>query len=182
MNNPKLTDVMKNITVNIGDEWINPNIYTGTKEDLISAGLAQEFMFAEHPKRNMDGSFDCKGNRIDNVDYETDEYDWRGETRHIFWTTKRTKGGRFELRIDKSWEEKEKLAHPPLDRDMYQALIYTLTGFYMKRFIDSVFGDVPGNPNKYQLSNAKDVERAATQLKSTILKGNIINTPRLSVI
>ncbi len=65
---------------------------------------------------------------------------------------------------------------------MYQALIYTLTGFYMKRFIDSVFGDLPDNPNKYQLSNAKDVERAATQLKSTILKGNIINTPRLSVI
>jgi hypothetical protein len=111
---------MQNIEVNLGDDWRKPNCYTGTKEDLIAAGLAKEFMFAEPPKRNKFGWLDCNGWPIDGHPFDYPEkYNPYGKTRAIDWSTKRVIGGKYELSIDKSWEEKQAFKNPPLTEDNY---------------------------------------------------------------
>ena len=115
----ELHNIMQNIEVNLSDHWMRSNLYTGAKEDLIAAGLAKEYMFADLPKRVKHGFIDRNGWPIDDNSIHDDQYDWFGETRPIWWDTKRIKGGKYELSIEKSWEEKKALKNPPFTLDSF---------------------------------------------------------------
>lgn len=170
-----LRDVMQNIEVTLGDNWLTPNLYIGTKEDLIAAGIAKEYMFAKLPKRNKWGYLDVKGWQIDRESAHDDQYDWLGETRPISWDTKRIRGGRFRFCIDKSWEEQEALKTPPLTKDTYwkwvvDMIIPVLMTKEMAR------GSHKNSPKGYHLSNHHEIAQLIDRVVEAVKTSTVITT------
>lgn len=170
-----LKNIMQNIEVDLGDHWLCPNRYTGTKEDLIAAKLAKQYMFAELPKRVKDGCVDCNGWPIDGHPFDYgDKYDPLGKSRAIYWSTKRVKGGKFRLNIDKSWEETQQLRSPPhtpdsfLDKVSVEAIAYAIA---IKMLAD---GGGARNPQGYYLSKNREIGNLVHRLMSAIKTSTVV--------
>jgi len=171
-----LKDIMQNIEVQIHDMWLGMDCFTGTKEDLIAARLAKEFMFAKPPKRNKWGHVDRNGWLIDGHPFDyPDKYDSLGETRAIFWSTNRIKGGRYKLLIDKSWEAKQALKNPPYtEDDCLESVGFLLNSVKISKHIAR--GELGNNPKGYHLSKHHEIAQLLDRVSEAVNTSTVIAT------
>jgi len=162
--------------------------YIGAREVLIDVGLARASMFADSPKRIKEGWLDCNGWPIDHNPFDDPRYDWYGETRPIYWATRRIKGGMYELRIDKpfaAWHreievEREAEANPTLTPVSYLEWVETLAvGALAFKFAAQGYHN--NNPRRYHLSKhheiAQLIDRAIEAAKTSIVVTGKVNRP-----
>jgi len=172
----ELHNVMEGIGVDNKPGWLDTR-YTGTKDALIKAGLAKEYMFADLPKRVKSGWLDCNGWPIDKESIHDDQYDWLGDTRPIMWDTKRVKGGKYKLSIDKSWEEKESLKTPPFTLDSFRELA-NAKGIAAALSIKIIA--LPGvsdiNPEGYCLSKHHEISQLIGRVVKAVRTSTVIAT------
>lgn len=173
----ELHNIMQNIEVDRGDSWLCMNRYVATKEDLIAARLAKEFMFAEPPKRNKCGHMDRNGWPIDGHPFDYgDKYDSCGKTRAIYWSNRRVKGGKYELIIEKSWEEIQALKNPLLTEDSYLEWAHILLAHNLANGVMAAQGEHVNNPKGYHLSKHYEITQLIDRVAEVVKTSTVIAT------